>query len=346
MRVRATCRRSGSSPSPAHQPGDRAQRRRLARAVRAEERDDLALLDRERDAVQRADLRRSAPRRPCSSSSGIGGSQVRLDHGGVAPHLFGRALGDLLAEVEDVHAVGDRHHEVDVVLDEQDGQVEVRRGRARISRRRAPRPPRGSARRRARRGAAAAASPRARARARSASASRTAGPRRAGRRGARAPRYASASSALALRAAARRKYHVRACVADEHVVEHGHAAGRATTFWKVRAIPAPAILCAGVRSRSLAVEADAAGVRLVEPGDHVEGVVLPAPFGPISPAICPGRRRARRSSSATTPPKPQGDVLDRQERRHRRDSTAVLRVLSSHPAWRAYSRNPRRREAL
>ena len=53
-------------------------------------------------------------------------------------------------------AVGDRHHEVHVVLDEQHREVEVRRERA-DQRRRARRPPRGSARRPARRAAAAAA---------------------------------------------------------------------------------------------------------------------------------------------------------------------------------------------
>ena len=40
----------------AHGPGDGAERRRLAGAVRAEQRDDLALVDRERHAVQRGHL--------------------------------------------------------------------------------------------------------------------------------------------------------------------------------------------------------------------------------------------------------------------------------------------------
>ena len=38
------------------QPRDRAQRRRLAGAVRADQRDDLALLDLERDALERLDV--------------------------------------------------------------------------------------------------------------------------------------------------------------------------------------------------------------------------------------------------------------------------------------------------
>src|SRR5215208_1486295 len=57
-----------------------------------------------------------------SSSSGIFLAEVGLDDGGVRAHLGGCPLGDLAAEIEDVHAVGDRHHEVHVVLDEQDGE--------------------------------------------------------------------------------------------------------------------------------------------------------------------------------------------------------------------------------
>ena len=44
------------APARAQQAGDRLQRRRLARAVGAEEGDDLALADRERDALEGADL--------------------------------------------------------------------------------------------------------------------------------------------------------------------------------------------------------------------------------------------------------------------------------------------------
>jgi len=45
-------------------------------------------------------------------------SQICLHDRGVRSHFLGRALRDLLAEVEDVNAIGDRHHEVHVVLDE------------------------------------------------------------------------------------------------------------------------------------------------------------------------------------------------------------------------------------
>ena len=41
----------------------------------------------------------------------------------VATDLFGRALGDLLAVVEDRHPVADAHDHAHVVLDEQDRQA-------------------------------------------------------------------------------------------------------------------------------------------------------------------------------------------------------------------------------
>src|SRR5262245_40878358 len=50
-------------------------------------------------------------------------AEVGLDDVRVGPHLGRRALGDLAAEVEHVHAVRDRHHEVHVVLDEEDREV-------------------------------------------------------------------------------------------------------------------------------------------------------------------------------------------------------------------------------
>ena len=40
----------------AEQPGDRSERRRLARAVRADKRDELALADAQRHAPERADV--------------------------------------------------------------------------------------------------------------------------------------------------------------------------------------------------------------------------------------------------------------------------------------------------
>src|SRR6476646_2283922 len=63
---------------------------------------------------------------PCSSSSVDSlDPQVGLDHVRICLHLAGRSLCDLAAEVEHVHAVADRHHQLHVVFDEQDRKVEV-----------------------------------------------------------------------------------------------------------------------------------------------------------------------------------------------------------------------------
>ena len=47
-------------------------------------------------------------------------AEVGLDDLGVALDLGGQALGDQLAEVEHVDAVGEVHDDLHVVLDEQD----------------------------------------------------------------------------------------------------------------------------------------------------------------------------------------------------------------------------------
>src|SRR2546421_1135439 len=56
-----------------------------------------------------------------SSVSFVTGAEVRLDHLLVALHVVRRAFGDLLAVVEHRHAVAQAHHQLHVVLDEQDG---------------------------------------------------------------------------------------------------------------------------------------------------------------------------------------------------------------------------------
>src|SRR5512132_2292611 len=67
--------------------------------------------------------RASTPR--SSSSVDTLGPQVGLDHVRICLHLAGRSLRDLAAEVEHVYAVADRHHQLHVVFDEQDRQVEI-----------------------------------------------------------------------------------------------------------------------------------------------------------------------------------------------------------------------------
>ena len=78
-------------PGRLHGAGDRAQRRRLAGAVRAEDRDEVAVVDAQRDAVQRADLavarvdvaqlkqRQGAPEPVDLRVGQAGGAQVRRD---------------------------------------------------------------------------------------------------------------------------------------------------------------------------------------------------------------------------------------------------------------------------
>src|SRR5581483_6517060 len=58
---------------------------------------------------------------------GLGGflAQVGSHHFGMVAHLEGQALGEQLAEVEAVHVVADAHHQRHVVLDHQDGEVEL-----------------------------------------------------------------------------------------------------------------------------------------------------------------------------------------------------------------------------
>ena len=117
---RSSGRRTGTTPARVDHARQRAQRRRLARAVCAEDDDHFAFVDGEVDAVQH--LHRPVPRaqlrdleqavtqavpRYASMTSGL----VRMSSGS--------AFGDLAAEVEHHDVFGDRHHHCHVVLDEQ-----------------------------------------------------------------------------------------------------------------------------------------------------------------------------------------------------------------------------------
>src|SRR5438094_10226294 len=52
-------------------------------------------------------------------------AEVGLDHARVGLDLGGRSLGDLLAEVQHGDPVGDAHHEIHRVLDEEDGPAQL-----------------------------------------------------------------------------------------------------------------------------------------------------------------------------------------------------------------------------
>ena len=101
------------------EPGDRAQGRRLARAVRADQRDQLALRDRQRHALEGADVAVAdvACRRAqaCARLAEVGGDDVR-----VGPDGRRVALGDEPAVVQDLDPVAQVHHQRDVVRDEDD----------------------------------------------------------------------------------------------------------------------------------------------------------------------------------------------------------------------------------
>ncbi|KAI1697406.1 hypothetical protein Ddc_19716 [Ditylenchus destructor] len=66
----------------------------------------------------------------CRSGSGVGlvgrmRAQIRFNDLGVALHVRGRALGDLLAVIEHRHPVAQAHYQRHVVLDQQDGPAVV-----------------------------------------------------------------------------------------------------------------------------------------------------------------------------------------------------------------------------
>src|SRR6267142_2821581 len=70
--------------------------------------------------------------RPTSSPStarppgtGATGTEVGLDHARIALDLAGRTLRDLLAVVQHGHPVGDLHDHPHVVLDQDDGQLQI-----------------------------------------------------------------------------------------------------------------------------------------------------------------------------------------------------------------------------
>src|SRR3989440_7103633 len=107
------------------QPGDRTKGGRLAGTIAADEGPDLSLLDAEGDALKRMDPavvgvdgidleeRHQAPLRTFP--------QVGFDHPRIAADIRGLAFGDLLAVVEDDDAIRDPHHDLHVVLDQENG---------------------------------------------------------------------------------------------------------------------------------------------------------------------------------------------------------------------------------
>src|SRR5213593_3145823 len=75
-----------------------------------------------------------------------------------------------------------------------------------------------------------------------------------------------------------------------------------STFWNVRAMPRRTIACAGTRSRSLPSKWSAPESGAYRRVITLKAVVLPAPFGPISPTIWPLSSSSESPSSARMPP--------------------------------------------
>ena len=75
------------------------------------------------------------------------------------------------------------------------------------------------------------------------------------------------------------------------------------TIWKVRAIPFAAIASGGSPAISAPWKRMAPEVGAKKPASELKTVVLPAPFGPMRPAISPSRIVKLTSSLAVSPPK-------------------------------------------
>ena len=113
------------------QAGDGPHHRGLARAVAPDDRHELALGDLETQPLERADLPvvddqvLNGEERAHAGTAVLVGClpEIGLDDDRIGLDLRRSALGDLLAEVEHRHVVGDGHHHVHVVLDEEDGDA-------------------------------------------------------------------------------------------------------------------------------------------------------------------------------------------------------------------------------
>ena len=130
------------------EPADRVERRALARAVAADQRDDLALHDVERDpakgvdaAVEGVDVLdrqdRGVRQRARPQLIGDGGTgrlglgraiaaEIRLDDARILLDLLRRPFGDLLPVVQDRDLLRDPHDHAHLVLDEQDRDARAR----------------------------------------------------------------------------------------------------------------------------------------------------------------------------------------------------------------------------
>ena len=236
-----------------------------------------------------------------SSASGVVGvAEVGLLHRGVVADLGRGAGGDDLAEVEDVDLVADRHDQVHVVLDHEDAAALGRPARA--AARRTPRSRTRPGPTTARRGAAAAGRRPGSGPARAAGRPRSGSSRPARRR---TPRCRPARAARPRRppraggpARAGRAWMSWATRTLSRTVSEPNASSR----WKVRPIPRLARRCTGVWETLRPLNRTLPRVGFCSPLITLKQVVLPAPFGPISPVTRPDSATNDAWLTAVTPP--------------------------------------------
>ena len=303
-------RRPARTTSPAvrrMQPGDHLQRRRLARAVRAEQREHRARrapTGRHRAAprcVRRRRARRrargsprSAParwsrhsRRTCQSGrSRHALAEVGGDHRLVALDLRRRADREDFAEVEHAHLV--RHAAAPAARRARRARPRSRRPRARAAVRRTPPSRTRPARTRARRAAAPAdawpahARPPPAAPARSAADRRVPGPRR------RRPTRSMISSATLAGSMERSRRCRRSMSAATRMLLRTSSSVNSSSRWNVRASPARARLYGSSRVTSRPSMRTRPAVGTLQPADHVEQRRLAGAVRTDQPGDSPG----------------------------------------------------------
>ena len=301
LRAWSTCRRRSGRAGPApRRPARRGRRRAAPRCGRSRADAAASRGGRRRCAGRAAVAVGSAPARPSRPArlGVVGRPEVGGQHPGVGPDLAGVPTARIGAEVEDV----DRR-----------------------------RPP-SRAPRRARRAAPRCPSPARRAAGRQLSVSVSSGPTTARRAAGAAAAVASARASSTRRAwpvgsvSARSSARARQPTAASTLV--GVGAGLAavaaqrlrisaatSTFsrtvsepktssrWKVRAMPSRARRCGRLPRRSTPSRTTRPAVSACRPVMTLNSVVLPAPFGPISPVTWPGLDVEVDPARATTPPK-------------------------------------------
>src|SRR6202012_2765041 len=126
--------RCGGRPANSAVPNRIDPRRGRTKPLIAFNRVDLPLpLAPSSTTVSPATTSRSTPNRICrlrypastprAINNGSGMAEIGLQHRAVGTHLGGRRIGHLAAFVQDDHPIGDAHHQLDRVFDQQDADT-------------------------------------------------------------------------------------------------------------------------------------------------------------------------------------------------------------------------------